>query len=74
MRLWDVKKIINLIRCNGVQVVDSGGSVHLECRATLGPLESRAVKTLRVRMKENYFFSMSAATGACKESYYANMR
>ena len=54
--------IINIIILyNELQIVDSGGSVQLECRVSLGPLEDRTVRTLRVRMRD-YFFSFSAAT------------
>ncbi|XP_018012567.1 uncharacterized protein LOC108669677 [Hyalella azteca] len=44
------------------QVVEAGGSVQVECRVSLGPLQDRAVKTLRVRMRD-YFFSISGARG-----------
>ncbi|XP_047740274.1 uncharacterized protein LOC125179118 [Hyalella azteca] len=43
----------------------AGGSVQVECRVCLGPLQDRVVKTLRVRMRDN-FFSISGDRGARK--------
>lgn len=37
------------------QVVSSGGSVQVECRVSLGPLEDRSVKTLRFRKRKVIF-------------------
>ena len=51
-----------------MQILDSGGSVLIECRLSIGQFEEKASKTLRVRM-EHKSLASAPSEGEWKNTY-----